>query len=379
MNITPLPVTVRALVEDYEDNGEGGVVGYGGKLDIRPAYQREFVYKDAQRADVIRSVRSSFPLNIMYWVDRGDNTYEVMDGQQRTISLGQYVNNEFSFDFGSGPQLFDNLTQDQKDQILDYELLVYLCEGTDSQKLDWFKVINIAGEELSDQERRNAIYHGPWLFDAKTWFSRVNGPADAISSDYVAAKTIRQGLLERALKWIILRDGLATVEDYMSQHEQNPNATDLWTYFQSVISWVSSTFPVKRKELKSVDWGKLYHEHGGSFPDGKKLEGRVATLMGDDDVGSKPGIYAYVLDGDERHLSIRAFSANQKREAYEHQNGLCANGAKCLSPGNQSGSMKFALDQMEADHIKPWSKGGRTVADNCQMLCLPCNRQKSGV
>lgn len=377
MRITERKITVRDLVEDYKDNGVGGVVGLGGNLNIRPPYQREFVYKDEQRAAVINTVRRGFPLNVMYWADHGDGTYEVMDGQQRTISLGQFADGKFSFDFGNGPKYFYNLTEDEKKRFLDYELFVYICEGTDIEKLDWFKTINIAGEKLTDQELRNAVYHGSWLAEAKKWFSKVGGPADSLSADYVNVKTIRQEMLELALKWIILREGLGTVDDYMAKHQHDPNATDIWTYFQSVLSWAKSTFPKKRKELTSVDWGKLYHEHGTTFPDGKALEQRVAKLMADEDVQKKVGIYSYVLDGDERHLNIRAFSDNQKREAYERQQGLCANGVKCRTPGNDDGRMNFELSKMEADHITPWSKGGRTVADNCQMLCVPCNRQKS--
>lgn len=377
MKIVPLSVTVRELVDGYKDNGEGGVTGFGGKLDIRPAYQREFVYKDAQRAAVIKTVRSDHPLNVMYWADRGDGTFEVMDGQQRTISLGQYAVGNFSFDFGKGPKFFYNLTEDEKQQFLDYELFVYVCTGSNSEKLDWFETINLAGEKLSSQELRNAVYHGPWLAAAKTWFSKVNGPADVTGDGYVNVKTIRQELLQRAIEWIIIRDGLPSVSDYMAKHQNEANATDLWSYYQSVLQWAKSTFPAKRKELASVDWGRLFHAYGSTFPDGDQLEERVKLLMSDEDIQKPAGIYAYVFDGDVRHLNIRAFSPAQKRVAYEKQNALCANGAHCRTPGNADGKKKFALAEMEADHVTPWSKGGHTVQDNCQMLCLPCNRQKS--
>jgi hypothetical protein len=371
-------VSVRDLVHMYSDQGENGVSGLSGTLNIRPPYQREFIYKDAQRAAVIHTVHRGFPLNVMYWADHGDQTFEVMDGQQRTISIAQYVTGEFSFDFGSGPRYFFNLTQDEKDQILDYKLFIYVCSGTDSEKLDWFKTINIAGEELTDQELRNAVYHGTWLSNAKTYFSRSGGPAAMVSSDYVSGAPIRQELLEKAIRWICLRDGLSRVDDYMATHQHDPNATDLWTHFETVLSWAKSTFPVKRLELKSVDWGKLHAEFGKSFPDGEKLEKRVSQLMADDDVQKKSGIYAYVLDGDERNLNIRVFSPNQKREAYERQKGLCANHTRCKTPGNSTGTTKFELVNMEADHITPWSKGGHTTPQNCQMLCIACNRNKGG-
>lgn len=313
----------------------------------------------------------------MYWAVHGDGTLEVMDGQQRTISLYQYATGEFSFDFGNGPKYFHNLTQDERDRFLGYELLVYVCEGTDSEKLDWFRTIHIAGEKLADQELRNAVYHGTWLSDAKKWFSRTACPAAGAGEDYLKGTPIRQELLEKALQWICLRDGLFSVEHYMAMHQHDPNATDLWAYYQNVVEWAKSTFPVKRKELTRIDWGDLYHKHGDTFPDGDALERRVACLMADEDVQKKPGIYSYVLDGDEQQLNIRAFSPNQRRESYERQKGLCAHGDHCRTPGNQDGKMRFELSKMEADHITPWSKGGHTTADNCQVLCVACNRQKS--
>lgn len=364
MKIVPLPLTVRQLAEGYRDDGEGGVVGMGGKLDIRPPYQREFIYNDAKRNAVIETVRQGFPLNVMYFADREDGTYEVMDGQQRIISLCQYVTGAFSLDY----RYFHNLTEDEQKQVLDYELLVYACAGTDSQKLAWFRTINIAGEELLDQELRNAIYHGPWLSDAKRWFSRTGGPAAQLGQGYVRGTPIRQDLLEKALEWVVLRDGLEEVEEYMSTHQHDPNATDLWSYYRQVLEWAQSTFPVVRKEMTSVDWGALYHEHGQSFPDGQELEERVAELMMDDDVTKKAGIYAYVLDGKERHLNIRAFTPAQRREAYERQKGICP---VC--------NEHFTLAEMEADHITPWHEGGKTVADNCRMLCREDNRRKGGV
>lgn len=379
MKITPKEITVRELVESYQDDGEEGVTGYGGKLDIRPPYQREFIYKPKQRDAVIDTVMKGFPLNVMYWVDRGDGNFEVMDGQQRTISLAQYVDGDFSYNFGNGPQNFHNLTKDQQDRILDYPLFVYVCEGEDSDKLDWFKTINIAGERLSNQELRNAVYHGPWLSDAKRWFSRPGGPADKVSQNYVRVNTIRQDLLETALKWMVAKEGAASIEDYMATHQNDPNATALWSYFRQVIDWARSTFPENRRELTQVDWGKLYLEHGDTFPDGAALEKRVAELMADDEVTKKAGIYPYVLDGDRKHLNLRSFTNSQRREMYERQNKLCARGEYCRTVDNEDGTKEFKLSEMEADHITPWSKGGITDISNGQMLCLPCNRQKGAI
>lgn len=369
-------ITIRELLADYNDEGELGVTGFTGLLDIRPPYQREFIYKDAQRAAVIKTVKRGFPLNVMYWAAHGDGSYEVMDGQQRTISLAQYVSGDFSCDFGDGPKFFYNLTNDEKEQIYNYRLFIYICTGSDSEKLDWFRTINIAGEKLTPQELRNAVYHGPWLSDAKTYFSRPNGPAAVVGSKYVSGSPIRQELLEKALKWICIRDHLDTVEDYMAVHQNDPNATDLWGHFENVIRWAKSTFPVERDELTSVDWGTLYDAHGATFPDGAALEGLVSKLMMDEDVQKKSGIYPYVLDEDPRHLNIRSFTPGQKREAFESQNGKCANGSRCKTPTNPDGKTIFRLEEMEGDHIIPWSKGGKTISANCQMLCIPCNRSK---
>jgi hypothetical protein len=360
MNIDPIDVSVRELTAGYEDNEEKGVIGYGGKLDIRPPYQREFIYKDKQRAAVIETVTKTFPLNVMYWAVRDDGGYEVIDGQQRTISLCQYVNGDFAFN----SRYFHNLQSDEKEQILDYELTIYLCTGTPSEKLEWFKIINIAGMKLTDQELLNAVYSGPWVTDAKKYFSKSAGPAFGLGGDYMSGSPIRQEYLETVIKWINKGD----IEGYMGKQALKPNANELWLYFQKVIAWVKATFPKHRKEMKSVAWGELYNSFKDSELDPATLEAQVAELMADDDVTKKRGIYAYVLNGQEKHLNIRAFTPSQRREAYEQQEGICPD---C---GDH-----FELDEMEADHITPWSEGGKTSAANCQMLCKDDNRKKAAI
>jgi hypothetical protein len=366
MNIELNEITIKTLTDGFEDSEEAGVVAYGGKLDIRPPYQREFIYKDKQRDAVIDTVSKRFPLNVMYWAVRDDGQFEVIDGQQRTLSICQYVNGDFSMKglFGNNLDLaFHNLQDDQQKRILDYKLMVYFCSGTDSERLDWFKTINIAGEELTDQELRNAVYAGPWTADAKRYFSKSNSAAYGLASRYLRGSPIRQEYLETAIEW----HAKGTIEQYMSEHQHDENATPLWHYFQGVIAWVKATFPRYRNPMKGVDWGKLYNQFQGKTFDTDALEKRVATLMLDEDVERKSGIYAYVLDGDERHLNIRAFSENMKREAYERQKGACP---KCQE--------HFEFEEMEGDHIKPWHEGGKTNAANCQMLCKPDNRTKSG-
>lgn len=359
MKIELLEVTVRELAEGFLDNDEGGVTGYGGKLDIRPAYQREFIYKDKQRDAVVNTVRKNFPLNVMYWAVREDGGYEVIDGQQRTISICRYVDGEFAFE----NRYFHNLQSDEQQQILDYKLMIYSCSGTDSEKLEWFRTINIAGEKLTEQELRNAVYSGPWVTDAKRYFSKTNCAAYNVGGDYLTGTAIRQEYLETVISWI--NDG--DVEGYMAKQQLKPNANELWLFFKSIIDWVQATFPKYRREMKGVDWGVLYKEFKDKEFDTKALEAEVSELMEDEDVTRKAGIYAYVLTRREKHLSIRAFTDKQKREAYERQKGICP---VC--------TQHFEIQAMEADHITPWHEGGKTNADNCQMLCKEDNRRKSG-
>ena len=362
MKIDLHKITIRKVIVGYKDSAEEGVVAYDGKLDIRPKYQREFVYKEKQPNAVIETIKNSFPLNVMYWMIREDGGYEVLDGQQRTISVGQYVNGDFSLN----DRFFHNLTKEERDKILDYELMIYFCEGTDKERLDWFRIINIAGEKLTDQEIRNAVYTGPWLSDAKLKFSKSNCVAYLLANDggkLVEGSPIRQEYLETALSW--KNDG--KIEDYMAKHQHDKNADDLWGYFQNVIAWVRKAFPNYRKEMANVNWGALYNQFKDKKINATKLETEIAKLMQDEDVTKKSGIYLFVLTGKERELSIRAFNDKMKREAYERQKGVCV---KCRK--------EFALEEMEADHITPWHEGGKTTAMNCQMLCKQDNRTKSG-
>jgi hypothetical protein len=364
MKIKLHEIPVKEVVEGYIDNAENGVIGYKGRLNIRPAFQREFIYKDKQRDEVIRTMRKNFPLNVMYWVKSDDGNFELLDGQQRTISFCQYVNGDYSIDHMG----FDNLTQTERQQILDYPLMIYICEGTDKEKLDWFKIINIAGEPLSSQELRNAIYTGEWLTEAKKYFSKTNCPAYAIASDYLTGSPIRQNYLETSVLWLASRDG-KEIEDYMAAHQHETNCNELWLYFQNVINWVKATFPVYRsKEMKGLEWGIFYNKYGAGKYDPKQLEARIVSLLDDEDITKTSGIYEYLLDSNERHLNIRAFTPKMARSAYERKKGICP---KCKK--------HFNFESMQADHITPWSKGGKTTTENCQMLCQDCNRRKSDV
>lgn len=362
MKIEPHKISIRKVLAGYKDSAEEGVVAYDGKLDIRPKYQREFVYNPKQRDAVIETVKKDFPLNVMYWIKTGGGKYEVIDGQQRTISIGQYVCNDFSID----GYFFHNLSDQKQNQILDYELMIYFCEGTDDERLDWFKIINTAGEKLTDQELLNANYTGPWLSDAKLKFSKTNCAAYHLANDggqLVSGAPIRQEYLEAALLWI--NDG--DIRGYMAKHQHDANADELWKYFQNVIAWVRATFTNYRREMNSVQWGELYNKFKDKKLNSGKLEAEIKELMQDEDVTKKSGIYPYVLTRNEKFLNIRAFTDKQRRESYERQSGNCI---KCRK--------HFEIEEMEADHIKPWHEGGKTVSGNCQMLCKQDNRTKSG-
>jgi hypothetical protein len=358
MKITLKEISVRDLTNGFEDNNDDGVIGYGGKLDIRPPYQREFIYKEKQREAVIDTINKNYPLNVMYWAVN-DEGFEVIDGQQRTISICQYVNGDFAYMF----RYFHNLQKDEQERILNYKLMIYLCEGNDSEKLEWFRTINIAGEKLTEQELRNAVYSGSWVSDAKRYFSKNSCAAYGIGSNYMNGTPIRQDYLETTIDWI----SKGNIEVYMSNHQNEANANELWLYFQSVINWVKTIFPKYRKEMKGINWGFLYNEYKDQKFDSKKLEEQIVRLMIDDDITNKKGIYEYLLSGKEKHLNIRAFTDNQKRESYERQKGICV---VCKE--------HFEINEMEADHITPWHEGGKTSSDNCQMLCKYDNRRKSG-
>ena len=360
MNIKLHEITVRELVDGYMNSEEEGVVAYGGKLDVRPKYQREFIYSDRQQQAVIDTVTKGHPLNVMYWAVRSDGTYEVIDGQQRTLSLCEFAAGRFAYEF----RYFGNLQPDEQRDFLDYKLMVYFCDGTDSEKLEWFKTINIAGEELTEQELLNAVYAGPWTADAKRYFSKSNGPAYGLGSRYLKGDPIRQEYLRTVLSW---KSG-GDVAHYMAMRQNEPSAMDEWLYFKGVIDWVQTLFPKYRREMKGLEWGTLHRLYGKNKYDPSAMEREIERLMADDDVQKKSGIYEYLLSGreNERALNIRAFTESQKRAAYESQKGICP---KCHG--------RFEYEEMEGDHIVPWSKGGKTVPENLQMLCRRCNGLKS--
>ena len=369
MNIELKQIPIASIALGYKDNNDDGVVGYGGNLNIRPPYQREFVYKDKQRDAVIDTITKGFPLNVMYWAKNEDGTYEVLDGQQRTISFCQYVNGDFAIN----EKYFHNLTEYEREQIMNYKVMVYVCEGNERERLEWFRTINIAGEKLTDQELLNINYIGAWLSDAKRKFSKTNCVAFKLGRKFVKGLPIRQDYLETALSWI----SGGNITNYMSTHQHDVNANELWLYFNSVITWIETTFALDtnpknyRKEMLGLNWGDLYNRFRNNIYDAKAIEKRVNELMANEEVTDKKGVYEYILSGENEDmackLSKRTFSDADKRTAYERQNGICPITGEYLP-----------ITEMQADHIIPWWKGGTTTLSNLQMISKTANARKSG-
>lgn len=386
MNINLRPITIRQICEGYVDSSEEGVVGFGGKLDIRPAYQREFVYKDEQRNEVIRTIMrgypdSEFPLNVMYWAQNDDGNFELIDGQQRTLSICQYVNNEFSIEIDGIPQNFHNLSDDKKAYFLEYKLQVYICSGSPDEKLEWFSIINIAGEPLTSQELLNANFTGPWLSSAKRYFMKSNSPAYGLASQYVEieANQSRGKGLETAIKWI----SDDNIKQYMADHQNDDNADALWYHFRSVIEWVESIFTDYHREMKGINWGYLYKKYRDQTYDSAEISEITQRLFDDPYIKNPKGIYEYVL-GDCEHkrlLDIRIFDESVKRGTYAKQTAVAqvkgiSNCSYCAIGHDANRTKIWALTDMDADHVSAWSKGGATSPENCEMLCIPHNRAK---
>ena len=372
MTIKQIEVTVGDIARGYINNEEQGIRGYGGQLDIRPPYQREFIYNESEQQAVISTVLKGYPLNVMYWVRRSEDAecpYEVMDGQQRTLSLCEYVDGKFAYDFKN----FFNQPADIQKIILDYPLTIYLCEGEPSEKLEWFKTINIAGKPLNEQEINNAVYAGPFVTDAKRHFSKSNCGASRLGKDLVNGRPLRQELLKKALEWMAeheTREGKPqSVVGYMAEHQHDPNANNLWTYFQNVLNWTITNFDLKKfkKIMKGLNWALYYDKYHSTTLDTADLASRISKLILDSDVQKQMGIIPYVLTGDERHLDLRSFPEDIKLAVWEKQHHICPSCQK-----------EFDYEFMEGDHITPWREGGRTVIENCQMLCRECNRRKGG-
>ena len=408
MSIELKQIKLRDLFDGYVNSEEDGVVGYHGRLDIRPKYQREFIYNDKEQVAVINTVKRGFPLNTMYWAiardangnkilnDAGEEMYELMDGQQRTISICEFLNNHVVVNF----QKFFNIqksTPDIAQKILDYDLQVYICDGEVSDKLDWFRTINIAGKPLMEQELLNAQYVGEWLTKSKEYFSKTNCNAAEVmvvkghkAMDYMSGSPIRQDYLATVLKWIADYQGLpartSEGDAYMANHQGDSDAGEIKSYYTSVLDWVGGKFKVYRKEMKGLPFGLWYNElHRGGYAgqiitkSADEIEENIIRLIGDDEVEAPiKGIYEYIVDGEEKHLSLRQFDPKMAAKVYEGQHHKCPYCDQAIGGHTYpDGKTEYDLKEMEADHIVPWSKGGKTEEKNCQMLCKWHNGHKS--
>jgi 5-methylcytosine-specific restriction endonuclease McrA len=377
-------LTVANICDGFVYNElEGkGLFGLGGKLTIQPEYQRNYIYVDhggKKEQAVIESLLKGYPLGLIYFNKVAEDKFEVLDGQQRITSIGRFVTNKFAILENGHPKNFDSLAADQKSRILGSTLLIYECEGTETEIKEWFQTINIAGVPLNQQELLNAIYSGPFVTLAKAEFSNSQNSNIQKWSAYVKGSANRQDFLERALDWVSRGD----IGGYMSRHRHDDNINELRTYFNSVIDWVSSVFRDVEKEMQGLEWGRLYEQYHSQSYDPAKVSGEVKRLYGDPYVKNRRGIFEYILGGcrDARLLDVRVFDEATKKSVYAKQTAEAKDKGQSNCPlcavghgANQSKIWDFA--EMEADHVTAWSKGGGSSAENCQMLCVTHNRAK---
>ncbi len=359
-----------------------GLFGLNGKLTIQPEYQRNFIYADGggkKEQAVIESLLKGYPLGLIYFNKVGEDKFEVLDGQQRITSIGRFVTNKFAIMDGENPKNFDSLPTDQRVKITESKLLIYECEGTETEIKQWFETINIAGVPLTNQELLNAIYSGPFVTLAKAEFSNSQNANIQKWSAYIKGSANRQEFLERALDWVSKGD----IGGYMSAHRNDDNINELKNYFSSVLDWVSGVFLDALPEMKGLEWGRLYELYHGKSYDPKKMSDDVKKLAADDFVKSRKGIFEYLLGAsvEKKLLDVRVFETPVKRTAYAKQTLAVegkgeSNCPLCAIGDNANKSRIYKFDEMEADHVSAWSTGGESNAENCEMLCITHNRAK---
>jgi len=376
-------ITVREVCEGFVYNElEGkGLFGLSGKLTIQPEYQRNYIYADGKKdVAVIESLLKGYPIGLFYFNKTNNEAFEVLDGQQRITSFGRFITNKFAIKDENGmEQYFSGIAADKQSRIMDTKLLIYECEGTESEIREWFKTVNIAGVPLNNQELLNAVYSGPFVTLAKQEFSNSQNSNIIKWSAYIAGSANRQDFLERALDWA----SREKIGDYMSSHRYEKNITGLKIYFNTVIDWISNVFVDVEREMRGLEWGALYERYRNNAYDPEEVSVEVRKLYGDPYVKSRKGIFEYILGGstDTKLLDVRVFDDATKKTAYAIQTDTAKNENKSNCPycaighdANKSKIWKF--DEMDADHVDAWSKGGATSPENCQMLCRPHNRAK---
>lgn len=375
--------TVQEICNGFVYNElEGkGLFGLGGKLTIQPEYQRNYIYADGKKdVAVIQSILKGYPLGLIYFNKVADDKFEVLDGQQRITSIGRYVTGKFAVKDDNGmEQHFSGLPQDKQSKILNTELLVYACQGTESEIKEWFKTINIAGVPLNEQELLNAVYSGPFVTLAKAEFSNSQNANVQMWSAYINGIVNRQDYLATALDWV----SRGHISDYMSQHRYDDNINELKTYFTSVIDWASSIFTDVTNEMRGLEWGRLYEQYHQNAYNPVDVSTKLHQLYADPSVTNRKGICEYILGGcaDTKLLNIRIFSDVDKQAAYEQQTQAAqqqgvSNCPLCAIGNDNNHTRIWKLSEMDADHVTAWSRGGSTSLDNCQMLCKTHNRAK---
>lgn len=377
-------LTVADICDGFVYNQlEGkGLFGLRGKLTIQPEYQRNYIYADGggkKEQAVIESLLKGYPLGLIYFNKVAADKFEVLDGQQRITSVGRFVTDKFAIMDNGNPKIFSSLPADQQKKIRESKLLIYECEGTETEIKEWFKTINIAGLPLNDQELLNAVYSGPFVTKAKEEFSNSQNANTQKWSAYIRGSANRQDFLERALDWVSRGD----IGSYMSAHRNDKNINGLKSYFNTVIDWVSAVFVDVLPEMKGLEWGRLYEEYHGNSYDPKKISADVKKLMADDYVTSRRGIFEYLLGDnmDTKLLDVRVFEPKTKRATYTKQTQDAkamgkSNCPLCAVGNNANKSRIYHFDEMDADHVSAWSKGGGSAATNCEMLCSTHNKAK---
>lgn len=371
----------------YNELEGKGLFGLDGDLTIQPEYQRHYIYGDGKKdVAVISSLLKGYPLGLIYFVDTGADhgpPLEVLDGQQRITSIGRFVTGKFAIIRNGKEQTFSSLPKEDRDKILDSELLVYVCSGTEHEIKEWFETINLVGVPLNKQELRNAIYSGPFVTAAKAEFSNSQNALQQKWSHFVKGDPKRQEVLQEALDWVASSKG-QTIDGYMAAHRSDTGIGELKTYFTSVIDWIDSVFIAPPDPaMRGLDWGALYEVHKGTAYKADQLNDRLQELLSDPAVRDRKGIYPYLLGGeaDPRLLNVRLFEESVKKAAYKAQTDKAAavgvsNCPLCAAGDNANKTRIYKPKEMEADHVAAWSKGGLSTLENCEMLCVPHNRSK---
>ena len=368
----------------YNELEGKGLFGLDGKLTIQPEYQRHYIYNDGKKdVAVIKSILNRYPLGLIYFNLTANGQYEVLDGQQRITSIGRFVTGKFSIEDENGNiQYFSGLPEEQQKLILESKLLVYVCQGEEKEVKEWFKTINIVGVPLNEQELRNAIYSGTFVNAAKRVFSNSQNAEIHKWGHYVKGDVKRQEVLRVALEWVCASRGM-TVDAYMSMHRHDTQITELENYFRSVIDWVSTTFTMVENNMCGIEWGRLYETYHTTPYSIEHITERVNTLLEDDAVRCSRNIYEYVLGGEQQHalLDVRFFDDKDKKAAFKRQTEKAqkegvSNCPLCAIGDNNNRTRIYKINEMDADHVTAWSKGGATTLDNCEMLCKSHNRAK---